>query len=115
MQGFPVSNGTFQEISKIDLAADIKMSPRRVLLIQISRSSTPSPRLNRFLEHLKDVGADPMLQVVSDRAAHRFGRGRWVPTDDGKKVDFLATLIGNLVDTTVRWCSQLGVNSVDER
>ncbi len=103
VQGFPLRREVFEEISKVDLPSDLLRFKGDSLLVQVSRSATVRPGLQLLSHRLEELGGNARSEVVTDRAADKFGRPRFRSRAAGKKVDTQSTLAQSLISRTLSW------------
>jgi hypothetical protein len=104
VQGFPLSETTFDQVSGVDLRKDMTAFRGPSLVLQISRSGRPRSDLQGLTSHLATMGGRSRLEVIEDAGAAEFGGHRFKDRGDGTKTDIHAALSTALVDTTLRWC-----------
>ena len=107
VQGFPLRIEVFDDIAGIDLLKDLTRFRGPSLVMQISRSTTPRPLLDRLVAHLGALGGDSRFEIAADKNADKLGQPRFQGTADGSKVDLQATLAESIVSRTVEWASTL--------
>jgi hypothetical protein len=107
LEGTLVERSTLDEISALDLAAEVTFAGRS-LLLQVSRTAEPRKPLERIRDRLRELGGDPELRVVVDADALRFGLPRFRRAGGSHKVDVQAALTERLVLETVAWAGALG-------
>jgi hypothetical protein len=104
VQGFPLAEETFDQVSGVDLRKDLTAFKGSSLVVQVSRSGKPRSDLQGLTSHLATIGGKSRLEVIEDPSAQEFGGHRFKDRGDGTKTDIHAALSTALVETTLRWC-----------
>jgi pimeloyl-ACP methyl ester carboxylesterase len=105
VQGFPLNERTYDEVSALDLRKTLGVFRGISLVVQISKTDRPRGELTALAERLTALGGEAHLEVLQDAHANEFGGHRFRGVGNGTKIDILSTLAGALVDTTMRWCA----------
>ena len=111
VQGFPLWRETYDELTELDLAQDIRAFRGSSLIAQISKTAKPNAELERFATHLRDLGGTSEFTVIQDERANTFGEPRYRPTGGGHKTDVQHQLGEALVARTLSWCRSAGLSS----
>jgi pimeloyl-ACP methyl ester carboxylesterase len=106
VQGVPLPEALFDELSAIELTEAVTRFRGRSLVVQPSRSGQPRSELESFVGHLSELGGEAALEIVTDPLADKLGQPRFVGVD-GVKVDELGSLARSLNDVTLSWCRGL--------
>jgi hypothetical protein len=109
VQGFPLTQATFDQVSGVDLRKDLAAFRGTSLVVQISKTGKPRSDLQGLASHLTAIGGTARLDVIEDPNATDFGGHRYKDRGDGTKTDIHGVLSTALVDATLRWCgTELG-------
>jgi pimeloyl-ACP methyl ester carboxylesterase len=105
INGFLLSREAHDEVSAIDLIADLRRFRGRALLVAVSRSGAPGPGTGRLAQHLRGLGAQVAVEAVRDAGAGQFGEFHYRPNADRSgKVDTQLDLTRAVAGATLRWC-----------
>jgi pimeloyl-ACP methyl ester carboxylesterase len=105
VQGFPLRQETFEEVSAVDLLQELRVFQGRSLVVQVSKGERVRPDLQRLMEHLQGLGGDATLEVVTDPKADRFGRPRYRGMANGTKADTQQSVADAIISMTATWCA----------
>lgn len=102
LRGFVISREVYEEIGRVDLL-DHPVEVDAVLVVQVSRGTTPAPGLARFAESLSRTGIEVTSAIVSGPFAALFGDGHFRSTDDDLLGDTLSEINHDIAESTVAW------------
>jgi pimeloyl-ACP methyl ester carboxylesterase len=105
--GFPVLAAVYDEITSVDLAADLRSFRGASLAVQLSKSSRPRSDMVRLTDALTTLGGQVTFEVVARPDFHRLRRPRFHGLGDGTKVDTQEGLVTSLLDATLAWSLSL--------
>jgi hypothetical protein len=104
VNGFLLRKDVFDEVSALDLVADMEGFSGASLLISVSRSSEPSPGAARLAERLRSGSTGSSLEVVTSRYAAELGQSHFRADEEivGKK-DTQLEITMEVARRTVAW------------
>jgi pimeloyl-ACP methyl ester carboxylesterase len=106
LQGFPVGRRLFEEVSAIRLVSELRRFGGSSLVVEVTRGTSPSRRLEPLVNRLRELGGDSRLELVTDPDAPMFGQQRYRLNGAGHKTDRQGPLSAALIECTVGWASR---------
>lgn len=107
VQGVPVPKDLFEAFARLDLKQDLSAFRGGSVVVQVSSARKPRPDLEKFVDHLNELGGQSRLEIVVDHQADKFGQPRLIGNGDGTKADTMSSLAESLIGSTTSWCEEL--------
>jgi pimeloyl-ACP methyl ester carboxylesterase len=105
VKGFPLSRRAFEEISAFDLTKELVRFRGAALIAAITRAGKPGPGVSKLAAHLRSLGADCSVEVLTDKYAAEFGQYHFRFLEaTGAKRDMRLELDEDILRATVDWC-----------
>lgn len=102
--GYPIYRGLFDDLSAVDLTADVGEFSGRALAIQVSKGTTVQRDLTSFAERVQAGGGGCRIELVREPAGARFGGAAYVSTGDPTtRVDVQAPILEGISSLTQEW------------
>jgi hypothetical protein len=104
IRGFRLSQHAHEDISAVDLTADVTRFSGAALLVAPSRNERVDGALAKLSEHLVSLGARSEVELVQDPFAAQFGQFRFQTVEGGRgKRDVQLELNEKIAAATVAW------------
>ena len=105
VKGFRLSRRAFDEISALDLTKELVRFRGAALIEAVTRAGKPGPGVSALAGHLRSLGADCSVEVLTDKYAVEFGQYHFHFLEaTGAKRDIRLELDEAILRTTVDWC-----------
>lgn len=107
IRGFRLSREAHDEVSQVDLIAQIERFSGAALVLALTRTGRVDPSLAKLAQHLESLGARTSLEPVQDQFAAQFGQFRFQTVDGGRgKRDIQLEINERVAAVTAAWAAR---------
>jgi pimeloyl-ACP methyl ester carboxylesterase len=103
IKGWRLYRDVFEELSRVDLLAQLGRFAGRALVVQVSRGETPTSSLTRLVRRLESLGARAELRVLTHPSAPNLGYEHFRPVAKDLLGDILEGVNQGLADFALAW------------